>query len=178
MFPTKNGLIRGDEMDKEVIRIFEQIKYECRPDKDVSISETIFNIFFVTEPKQETNFIGGINDDRNTLHENLFQAMWGDSVKPQVHFGTGKGGYEKYLSKRYTADFYDEERNVIYEIDGDNHKSEVQKIKDRIRDYFFLHELGIRTIRITNEMVEEMLLSELERKYKSGEYDELFNRFK
>ena len=159
-------------LNEEVKKIYERIKFECRPDKDVPLFDFMFMTFFGNVEENRTNFIGGINDKRNTLHENLFQVMWGNSVKPQVHFGTGKGGYEKYLTKRYTADFYDEEKNIIFEIDGDNHKNELQILKDKIRDYFFLHELGIITIRFTNEQVEKMLIEHLTKQYESGELDE------
>ena len=167
------------KLNEIVERVFNIIKFECRPDKDEPFFNFMFETFFGGVEKRKTsNFVGGINDKRNTLHENMFLVMWGDSVKAQVHFGTGKGGYEKYLTKRYTADFYDEENDIIYEIDGDSHKTELQILKDRLRDYFFLHELGIRTIRISNKRVEQILIDELNRKYESGEYDEFFNEFR
>lgn len=161
-------------MNEAVEKVFEQIKYECRPDKDENWFESIFETFFGGSARERHNFVGGINDTRNTLHENLFQAMYPD-LKPQVHFGTGKGGYEKYLAKRYTADFYDEEKNIIFEIDGNNHKTERNIIKDKIRNYFFYNELGIKTMRFTNKEVENMVINRLEKMYETGEYDELFN---
>lgn len=157
-------------MDEVVSKAFEQIKFECRPDRDrtgFDLFGEVFDMFFGQTPKKGSNFVGGMNDKRNTLHENMFQAMFPDFI-PQVHFGTGKGGLEKYMSKRFTADFYDEENNRIFEIDGDNHKTELQSLKDKIRDYFFYHELGITTYRFTNKKVEEMMINRLEDLYKEG----------
>lgn len=138
--------------DEELKKWFNGLLYECNP---VSPFKAIFDSFFGGIEEPRINFVGGINDKRNTLHENLFSALYPNFSK-QVHFGTGKGGYEKYLSKRYTADFYDEENKVIYEIDGNNHNTEIQTIKDKIRDFFFWHELGIRTVRLTNRAVENI----------------------
>lgn len=157
-------------MNEVVEKTFKQIKIECSPNKDIEISYfDVFDIFFGQSPKLNinSNFVGGINDERNTLHENLFQAMY-PSLKSQVHFGTGKGGLEKYLSKRFTADFYDEENNIIYEIDGNSHKTELQYYKDKIRDAFFFIEHGIKTIRYTNEQVELMVIDKLEKLDKEG----------
>lgn len=157
-------------MNEVVEKTFKQIKIECRPNKDIEISYSdVFDIFFGQSPKLNisSNFVGGINDKRNTLHENLFQAIY-PSLKSQVHFGTGKDGLEKYLSKRFTADFYDEENSIIYEIDGNSHKTELQYYKDKIRDAFFFIEHGIKTIRYTNEQVELMVINKLEKLDKEG----------
>src|SRR5699024_12876131 len=97
--------------------------------------------------EKEHNFVGGINDTRRTLHENMFHLLY-PGLKSQVHFGTGKGGLEKYHSKRFTADFFDEENKKIYEIDGKSHKEERQILKDKIRSYVFWNKLGIETYRI------------------------------
>ena len=153
-------------MNRAVERAFNQVKFECRPDKDIPFGIYVFDLFFGGLDKGH-NFIGGMNDRRNTMHENMFHAMH-PNMKKQVHFGTGKGGYEKYLAKRYTADFYDEENNVIYEIDGNSHKTELQSLKDKIRDYFFWHELGIKTIRFTNQEVENMVVETLEYLHEKG----------
>src|SRR5699024_1403343 len=71
-------------------------------------------------------------------------------------------------SKRFTAVFFDEENKKIYEIDGNNHREYLQTLKDGIRNYFFWHELGIRTFRITNEKVEKIVIERLEELYKEG----------
>lgn len=160
-------------MNETVRKTFEQIKIECRPNKDIEISPLdVFDIFFGQSNKLNinSNFIGGINDKRNTLHENMFQALFPHLI-PQVHFGTGKGGYEKYWSKRFTADFFDEDKNIIYEIDGRNHETELQYYKDKIRDAFFMIEHGIKTIRYTNEQVEQMVINRLETLDKEGKLD-------
>lgn len=141
----------------ELQQWFDALKFECRPNKDLTHGVGILNEFLKTD-----NFVGGINDKRNTLHENLFSAMF-PHLKKQVHFGTDKGGYEKYLSKRYTADFYNETTDEIYEIDGSSHKTELQKLKDNIRDIFFWQELGIKTVRLSNQDVETMVMNRLQK---------------
>jgi very-short-patch-repair endonuclease len=47
------------------------------------------------------------------------------------------------------ADFYLPDHNLIIEIDGDYH----DPAKDRVKDARFLHERGIRTLRLTNDQV-------------------------
>ena len=161
---------RWSNLNEIIKKEFERIKFECRPNRDIEIGYfDVFDIFFGNSPKINinSNFIGGVNDKRNTLHENMFHALY-PYLTPQVHFGTGKGGLEKYLSKRYTADFYSEEGNVIYEIDGSNHKTELQQSKDRLRDLFFEIELGIKTIRLTNKEVEGLVLYRLKKVYEEG----------
>lgn len=76
-------------------------------------------------------------------------------------FGLGKGAYTKYGVLKYTADFYWEEENKIYEIDGNSHKTELQKIKDKKRDLILELEFGIKTVRYTNKQVEQMLLERI-----------------
>lgn len=162
----------------DVTKIFEDIKFNLRPEKETPLFELMFESFFKSPEEsniRKNNFIGGMNDRKNTLHENLFQAMFPD-LKSQVTFGTGKGGYEKYLSKKFTADFYDKENKVIFEIDGKSHTTELGVLKNKIRDYFFWHELGLRTIRITNERVEEMLMEHLKELNESGDLDEILKR--
>jgi hypothetical protein len=119
----------------------------------------VFNVF-IDDIFKTSNFIGGINDKKRTLHENMFARMY-PHLKSQVHFGTGKGGYKEYGVKRYTVDFYDEHNRIIYEIDGKNHNLKLNKLKDRIRELFFGLELGITTVRFTNEQVEQMLFDRL-----------------
>ncbi len=160
-------------MSKEVTSIFESIKFQCRPDKEKNIFDLVFEGFFL-DGVDKHNFIGGQNDKRNTLHENIFQAMY-PNLETQVTFGTGKGGYKKYLSKKYTVDFLDRDKRTIYEIDGLSHFTEIGVIKDQIRDYFFLHELGLKTIRITNKKVEELLLERLILLEQEGVLNELWN---
>lgn len=92
-----------------------------------------------------------------TKHENVFAQMY-PGLERQVTFGTGKGGLEKWHTKKYTCDFFDRKNKIIYEIDGDTHKTELQIIKDQLRDCFFFLEKDIRTVRITNREVEEKLL--------------------
>ncbi|MED1303188.1 hypothetical protein BK704_19350 [[Bacillus thuringiensis] serovar konkukian] len=105
---------------------------------------------------QSPNFKGGCGDTKGTFHEVLFGILF-PYLKSQVAFGTGKGGYKKYGVKRYIADFYDEEYKTIYEIDGKSHRTTLGILSDELRDRFFRNELGIKTIRISNEGVENLL---------------------
>lgn len=159
-------------MKTNIDLIFEAIKFECRSDRGKNHFEIAFELFFGSDANKHHNFIGGQNDKRHTLHENIFQALYPD-LESQVTFGTGKGGYKKYLSKKYTADFLDRKNRIIYEIDGANHFTEIGILKDQIRDHFFLHELGIKTIHITNEKVEKLLLERLRILEQEGVLNEL-----
>lgn len=87
----------------------------------------------------------------------------------QVTFGTGKGGLKKWGSKRYIADFYWPEKKIIFEIDGKSHKTEYRQVCDRLRDLFFKNELGIRTIRISNQQIKELFKDEEKRLIKENE---------
>lgn len=107
-----------------------------------------------------------------TKHENVFAKMY-PGLERQVTFGTGKGGLEKWHTKKYTCDFFDRKNKIIYEIDGDSHKSEYQMLKDKFRDCFFYLEKNIKTVRVTNREVEEMLL---ERIRKLNLVDEVFKK--
>lgn len=107
-----------------------------------------------------------------TKHENIFAKMY-PGLERQVTFGTGKGGLEKWHTKKYTCDFFDRKNKIIYEIDGDSHKSEYQMLKDKFRDCFFYLEKNIKTVRVTNREVEEMLL---ERIRKLNLVDEVFKK--
>lgn len=107
-----------------------------------------------------------------TKHENVFAKMY-PGLERQVTFGTGKGGLEKWHTKKYTCDFFDRKNKIIYEIDGDSHKSEYQMLKDKFRDCFFFLEKNIKTVRVTNREVEEMLL---ERIRKLNLVDEVFKK--
>lgn len=106
------------------------------------------------EEYHKSNFHGGCNDHFNTKHENIFYHIF-PFLKKQVVFGTGKNGYKKYLSKKYTADFVDPIGMTIIEIDGYSHKKYIQKIKDQIRDKFF-DDIGYDTVRFTNKEVENL----------------------
>jgi Uncharacterized protein conserved in bacteria len=132
---------------------FDYIMLKCHPYSNFNY---LVDVFFFG---REANFHGGCGDYR-TAHEKVFSLMFPD-LQSQVPFGTGKGGYKKYRAKRYIADFYDPDRKIIYEIDGTNHKREIEQLKDKIRDYFFYHELGIRTIRLTNKDIENLLMKRL-----------------
>ncbi|MFC2797457.1 MAG: DUF559 domain-containing protein [Streptococcus sp.] len=88
----------------------------------------------------------------NTRHEIMFAQMY-PHLKRQVVFGTGKGGYKKWMTKKFTVDFFDEENKIAYEIDGKSHKTELGWLVDRLKDQF-MAERDILVIHITNEQVE------------------------
>lgn len=92
----------------------------------------------------------------STTHERIFHLMY-PSLKQQVTFGTGKGGYKAWGVKKFTLDFYDEIKNIAYEIDGKTHETEIGKLRDEFRDGLLYHLHGIKTIRYSNEEVENML---------------------
>lgn len=143
---------------------FEGIKCECDPNRLHSFGD-VFDFFFGAPEK--SNFIGGCGDPRRTLHEEMFHLMHPDYLE-QAPFGTGVGGYKKYGAKRYIADFYDEENRVVYEIDGRSHKTDLRQLKDKLREYCFLLEHGIRVIRHSNEEVERMLMEHLKHLEENG----------
>lgn len=89
----------------------------------------------------------------NTKHEIMFAQMF-PHLKQQVAFGTGKGGYKKWMTKKYTVDFFDENNKVAYEIDGKSHETKLGWINDRLKDHF-MKEKGILVIHYTNEQVED-----------------------
>lgn len=98
-----------------------------------------------------SNFHGGCNDKLLTRHEMIFKSMFPNLI-PQKVFGTGIGGYKKYMAKRYIADFFDEHKKIIIEIDGENHKKQLISLKDKIRNNFF-YDNGYQVIRFTNQDV-------------------------
>jgi len=53
----------------------------------------------------------------------------------------------------YSPDFIDEERKIIYEIDGSIHSREDLKEKDAVKTAFYIS-IGYEVVRITNEEVE------------------------
>lgn len=91
-----------------------------------------------------------------TTHEQIFHLMY-PFLKQQVVFGTGKNGYKDWGVKKFTLDFYDEDKNIAYEIDGKSHRTEIGKLRDKFRDGLLYHLHGIRTVRYSNAEVENML---------------------
>lgn len=88
----------------------------------------------------------------NTRHEIMFAQMH-PHLKRQVVFGTGKGGYKKWMTKKFTVDFFDEENKIAYEIDGKSHKTKLGWVVDRLKDHF-MAERDILVVHVTNEQVE------------------------
>lgn len=94
-----------------------------------------------------------IRQFENTKHEIMFASMF-PRLKQQTTFGTGKGGLKKWLTKKFTVDFYDEKNKVAYEIDGKSHQTKMGWVSDRLKDHF-MKEKGIIVIHYTNEQVEK-----------------------
>lgn len=148
---NSNYLDYSDFLSHEEIEVFSFYMYESDP-RRLKGFEDIFGSFFRTQKEKPIW--------KNTKHENIFKKLY-PFLSSQIVFGLGKGAYKKYGVLKYTADFFWEEENKIYEIDGDNHKTELQKLKDKKRDLIFELEFGIKTIRYTNKQVEEMLLERI-----------------
>lgn len=106
-----------------------------------------------------------------TIHENMFASLF-PKFERQVTFGSGKGGLKKWGTKKFTADFYDPELKIVYEIDGKSHDVFINQLNDELKRRF-LEEKGIKTKRIRNEQVEEAFNEEAE---KWGEVFEQFTK--
>ena len=154
-----------DQLTEEAFKL--TLKYFDQTDRfGELVEEAMFKDFIEIADNfmgvEKNNFVGGCNDNRNTKHEAIFK-MLNPNLEEQVSFGTGEGGYKKYGVKRYIADFYDNDNDLIYEIDGENHSNELQILKDKIRDYFFFYDLNIKTIRLSNKEVEKILKERLQK---------------
>lgn len=127
-----------------------QILKQCSPYADFNfITDSILG-------ERKGNFIGGNGDYVRTKHEKVFKLLYPNLLE-QVSFGTGVGGYEKYTFKRVVVDFYDEKNKLAIEIDGNSHKRYSRQLKDKMKELMLLEVYGIKTIRFTNEEVEELL---------------------
>lgn len=104
-----------------------------------------------------------------TIHENMFASLF-PQYERQVTFGTGKGGLERWGTKKFVADFYDPEKKIVYEIDGKSHKRLINQLTDEIKRRF-LKEKGIEKLRITNEQVEKLFDQE------TRKWGEVFEQF-
>lgn len=154
---TEEKITDESNTDLTAEKVFNLMKLKFDPKlSDASMFEDIFNMF---SGKVGSNFSGGCGDAM-TMHERMFQYLH-PYLKPQVSYGTGKGGYEKYGFNRVIVDFYHEKENMAIEIDGENHSQELQKLKDRIKELFLEIEHGVNTIRFTNKEVEDMTMRKL-----------------
>jgi hypothetical protein len=90
-----------------------------------------------------------------TMHEIMFHFMHPE-LNFQVSFGTRKNGVKKYGTKCFTVDFYDPDNLICYEIDGENHQQKNRFITDAIKEVCLSKEYNIKTIRITNQDIENM----------------------
>lgn len=116
---------------------------------DAKIINTLIN--WATEEYPKKSMITSY-----TTHEQIFHLMY-PFLKQQVVFGTGKNGYKDWGVKKFTLDFYDEDRNIAYEIDDKSHRTEIGKLRDKFRDGLLYRLHGIRTVRYSNAEVENML---------------------
>ena len=132
---------------KNEANTFWKVMFEC----DGGVMSLALSSFEQFDKTPKTSF---------TKHENAFYMLY-PGLKRQVTFGLGKGAYKKYKVLKYTADFYDDKNNIIYEIDGDSHNWELQKLKDEKRDLILEIEYGIKTVRFSNHDVEKMVLKRI-----------------
>lgn len=150
-----------------VQKTFEIIKNYCKPRYDFDKEPfQVLNLFF----QKPSNFQGGCNDPRNTLHENMFSLMFPE-YKKQISFGTGLLGFKKYGIKRYIVDFYDFENKKAYEVNGKLHYSELGRLKDKYKASILWAEHGIKLFEISNKDVERLLISRLENLDREGKLD-------
>ena len=140
-------------------KAFNTLKFQCNPKFSIGCLGLEFFNLFIGKEKPINNFSGGCGDLRTT-HEKIFSLLY-PNYKQQVVFGTGKGGHKKYTSNKFTVDFYNDKSKIVYEIDGMNHNSKLQKLKDQIKEYYLILEHNIKTVRISNKEVEIMLMNRL-----------------
>lgn len=112
-----------------------------------------------------------IRQFENTRHELMFSTMF-PHLERQVTFGAGKGGLKKWLTKKFTVDFFDRQKNIAYEIDGSSHNTQLGWVNDRLKDHF-MKEQGILVVRITNQQV-EAIYNEWSKLAREA-FNELFN---
>ncbi len=65
------------------------------------------------------------------------------------------------ILKGYIADFYCWEKQFVVEVDGGYHKTKEQQKYDKMRTYHFSN-IGIKTIRISNELIFKDIYKALE----------------
>lgn len=133
------------ELNENEQSIFQYLMFQHNVGFQLSMIDWVFGI----KPQRKM-----IMSD--TQHERIFHAMY-PQLKKQVVFGTGKDGYKNWGVKKFTLDFFDEEQKIAYEIDGKSHTTDLGIARDNYRDLLLRYLCGIRTIRYTNEEVENML---------------------
>lgn len=109
--------------------------------------QAVFDSFFGADP-----FRGYRRGGRLTWHELMF-ARWFPELQQQVTFGTGKGGRAAWGAPSFTADFFDEEERVVWEIDGPSHRGAIRQDRDTRKDRFF-ESVGITVKRLPNSAIE------------------------
>lgn len=143
-------------------------KEDFENDKEIAVFNSLLNGYYEEDYKSKifneliNIFIGEKEKPvfKNTKHEKVFSILFPE-LEQQVTFGTGKGGYKEWGVKKFTADFYDRDINVIYEIDGRSHLTEIGKLKDSYRDKLLNALYEIHTVRFSNKEVEKMLLERI-----------------
>lgn len=101
-----------------------------------------------------------ISNFYKTRHEKIFKMLYPNLLE-QVAFGTGKNGLKVYGTKKYTVDFFDPDRNVAWEIDGQSHKSSSAIENDLKRDAFLKNVYDITVFRISNDFVKKLMIKRL-----------------
>lgn len=107
----------------------------------------------------------------NTRHEIMFASMHPE-LEHQVAFGTGLGGLKEWGTKKFTVDFFDREREIAYEIDGESHATELGVVNDKLKE-IFLAQKNISVVRFSNAEVEEAYSSWS--RFTSEVFNALFN---
>lgn len=137
-------------------RFFKILKVRMNPRLPSTTKELIE--FLLKEQPEEKSFMGTIG--RGTLHENLFGWLF-PKYEPQISFGTGKGGVKNFGCSKVVVDFLHREKNIAYEVDGNNHKTAKQIEKDAFKERLLETKYGIEVYRKTNKEVESMLMHRL-----------------
>lgn len=101
-----------------------------------------------------------ISNFHGTRHEKIFKFLYPYFLE-QVTFGTGKDGFKKYGTKKYTVDFYDPTRKIAWEIDGASHNSIDAIKKDLKRDNFLKTAYGVTVIRVSNDFIKKLMIERL-----------------
>lgn len=107
-----------------------------------------------------------------TIHENMFASMFPE-LDRQVTFGTGKNGHKMWGSKKFTADFFDKENKIAYEIDGKSHDLLNVQVVDELKKRFLLSK-GIKVVRIDNKYVESLFNKHAE---EMKRFEQIFRKF-
>ena len=90
------------------------------------------------------------------LRKNMTDAenmLWLKLRRKQVK---GRPFYRQKIIGKYIVDFYCPKANLVIELDGGQHYSEIGKAKDRIRDDVLI-KMGIKVLRFSDRDVFETI---------------------